>query len=604
MNHSAVGTDPSLRTCGKSLLWFLGVLWRAAPASLAVYIGAIVVSSLVPAIQLLVITELIDQVNLGFGDREGGFKSMLVWVGILAAVQMAHPGLRAVTMHSRAIVREKLEWQIEDQVLERAGSVALEQYENPAFFDRLERALVASHSRAFLLFDAAGGALERAITMISLLGLLLSAHFSLPLVLLAGATPLLVSYLRRGKETFELYHTQTPEQRHANYLVELLIDREAAKEIRLYNLGDYLTTLWTDLADKLKGERIELIVQQQKTLAMTRLSALLAFFVALFILLWQAVSAVITLGAFFALIEAARTAQDHLRAFLQSASGIFGWMLHLMDMQDFATTPLERRDDMVELPEGPLSIVCQNVSFAYPEGPLILQDITFQLAAGEKLALVGENGAGKTTLIKLLLGLYTPTVGTILVNGIDIRDIDPTTLRRHCAVVFQDFLQFQLPVQENIGFGQVEELENMSRIQRAASASGATSMIQQLPAQYRTLLGRYFEGGRDLSRGEWQKLALARSYFRDAMFLVFDEPTAALDPRAELEVFKQFHALSSDKTAVFVSHRMSSARIADRILVLKAGRLLESGHHDALMAANGEYARMFSMQAQWYREGG
>ncbi len=232
----------------------------------------------------------------------------------------------------------------------------------------------------------------------------------------------------------------------------------------------------------------------------------------------------------------------------------------------------------------------------------MLSGVNLRLRPGEKLALVGENGAGKTTLIKLLLGLYQPSAGRVLYNGVDGREIDPQVLRQRCAAIFQDFVQYQRTARENIGYGQAEALANQIRVERAATAGGSALLIESLAERYDTTLGRYFEGGQDLSRGQWQKLALSRAYFRDSQVLVFDEPTAALDPRAELEVFRQFWALSEGKSAVFVSHRMASARVADRILVLSEGLVLAEGTHTELIERRGEYARMFSLQAQWYQQ--
>ena len=269
-------------------------------------------------------------------------------------------------------------------------------------------------------------------------------------------------------------------------------------------------------------------------------------------------------------------------------------------MRDFVETPT-KQEGQVALPAAPLEIAIEDAGFAYGDGPPVLSGINLRIRPGEKLALVGENGAGKTTLIKLLLGLYQPSTGRVLYNGVEGRQLDPQVLRQRCAAVFQDFVQYQRTAYENIGYGRAEALANRGQVARAASAGGSALLIESLAERYDTMLGRYFEGGQDLSHGEWQKLALSRAYFRDAQVLVFDEPTAALDPCAELAVFRQFLALSEGKSAVFVSHRMASARVADRILVLRQGRVLEEGTHAELMQSRGEYARMFSLQAQWYR---
>ncbi len=586
----------------KALIWLARILWKAAPASLFTHLGSAVLQSLFPALRLLIIKELIDESHQAFDQKTEGFESVMVWVGLLVGLQVVDALLWGIKVHARGRVREKLEWRLEDRMLQRAGTLDLARYEDPVLFDRLKRAQEATTSWAMNAFDYSRLALEGVIALLSFSGLLLGAHISIPFLLLLGVVPMLVTHIRQGKERFRLYHEQTPHQRREEYLVKLLLDREAAQEIRLFRLGEFLKEKWHRLALTLKQERFRLILKQQKAQVLARLPGLVVLFAAVFILLWQAVHVIITLGAFFALMEAARSFQNRLRELLVDLGTVLESMLYVSDLYSFVSTGPKPPARTIALSDQPLSISCEDVCFAYPGFPQVLHDLNFHLRVGEKIALVGENGAGKTTLIKLLLGLYHPTSGRVLINGVDTRQIDAASLRDRCAAVFQDFLQFQLSARENIGFGRIEALEDMERIREAASASGAAPVVEDLPGRYRTILGRYFEGGRELSRGQWQKLALARAYFRRAQFLVFDEPTAALDPRAELEVFQQFRTLAEDKSAVLVSHRMASARIADRILVLKEGLLVESGHHEDLIAIDGEYARMFALQSHWYKE--
>ncbi|NKB72795.1 MAG: ATP-binding cassette domain-containing protein [Candidatus Latescibacteria bacterium] len=586
----------------RTLSWFAGLLWRAAPFALTVNIVGMVLQALVPAAQLVVFGRLVDSVHAIFGQGEAGFTQVLPWLALLAGLQLAQAGLGALRGHARAIFRERTGWRLQELVIARASTVPLSQFEQPGFFDRMQRAQWAAIWRSFMIFESALSMVEFAITLLSFLGLLMAAHWSIPFILLAGVAPVLLAYLRRGRETYGLHREQTTQQRRADYLVQLLTDREAAKEVRLYDLGPHLVSTWTHLAQLLRRERFRLTLRQQKHLGIAQLASVLSLLGALLVLLWQAVATAITLGAFFALTETAGRFQAQLQQVLGGIGQVFEQMLYLSDLRDFTTLDPERQPDQQALPDRPLAIVCQDVSFAYPGGEPVLQNLNFALAPGEKLALVGENGAGKTTLIKLLLGLYHPTQGRVLIDGIDSRQLDLQSLRQRCAAVFQDFLQYQLSAGENIGFGRIEDIEDQPRIEAAASAGGAAGLVASLTDQYRTVLGRYFSGGQDLSRGQWQKLALARAYFRGAQFLVFDEPTAALDPRAELEVFAQFRDLAQGRSAVFVSHRMASARVADRILVLGQGHLLEDGTHRQLLEKGGEYARMFGLQARWYQD--
>lgn len=586
----------------RMIVWFAGLLWRERPLAVAVNVSVMLVQGLIPAGQLLVTRRLLDVVA-GFSGGGGDFRAMAFWIGALAAVSGLQAVLEAARQTARAFLRESAGVRLQQLVIEKSGRVPLEEFEHPAFHDRLQRACQAATWRSFVIFENFLRIAEIVVNLLSYLVLLVQAHFSLPAVLALSALPSLVSQLRRGEERYLLHRRQTPAQRRVNYLVELLTDRETAKELRLYQLGPFLIDEWHRAARALRDERLHLAREQQVKVGAARAVAILGLAGAVGILLWRAVTGFVSLGGFVALMQAATRFQNQLVQVLRQLGNLYEEALYLSDLKAFVE--YERVEAGREAADAsrPCRIDFENVSFAYPGGPEVLKDLSFTIYPGEKVALVGANGAGKTTLIKLLLGLYRPTRGRILVDGVDLAALDPESHRRRVAAVFQDYLRYQLTARDNIGFGQVERLGDDPAIREAAAKAGADSVIEELPYGLDTTLGRTFEGGKDLSGGQWQRIAIARAYFRDAKILVLDEPTAALDARAELEVFEQFRALAGDRTAVFVSHRMASARIADRILVLAGGRLIENGSHDELLAKGGEYARMFELQAQWYRSG-
>ena len=599
MNQNAPNIHP--REVRQALMWFAGILWRGAPTAMLLNVSGRFLAALLPAGRILLIKELVDAVHAAFGQGEDQFVAVVPLLAGLAGLQMLEAVLNAVQEHAGAAIREQTSWKLQEQVLDRAAGVGLDSFERREFFDRMQRARQAAYYRAYGIFRDAAVALEGFVVLCSLIALFATGHWSIPLVLFLGTAPVFYTQIRRGRELYALFYQQTPEQRRAEYLVELMTDRDAAKEVRLYGLGDLLVRTWEAVAQTLRQQRLRLTLRQQRYMFGGRLSGITSALLSLVILLYQATYGTLTLGGFFALAEAITRFQGTLFQLLRQMGDVFEQTLHIRDLRDFVESPPEPEGQTV-LPTGPLDIAIEDAEFAYGDGPFVLSGVNLRLRPGEKLALVGENGAGKTTLIKLLLGLYQPSAGRVLYNGVDGREIDPQVLRQRCAAVFQDFVQYQRTARENIGYGQAEALANQARVERAASAGGSALLIESLAERYNTTLGRYFEGGQDLSRGQWQKLALSRAYFRDAQVLVFDEPTAALDPRAELEVFRQFLALSEGKSAVFVSHRMASARVADRILVLSQGRVLEEGTHAELMQRRGEYARMFSLQAQWYQQ--
>ena len=588
---------------GRSLqmvFWFTRLLWRERPLAVLANVALMFFQGLLPATQLVILQRLLDTVDR-VGSGRGDVSDIIAWIVSLGGIQALSAGVQAIRAISRAYLRESAGWRLQQLVIEKAGHVPLEEFEQPAFHDRLRRATQAAAWRSFVIFENTLRVAEVAVNLASYLVLLVGAHVAVPLVLAAGALPNLISQLRRGEERYQLRRVQTAELRRAEYLVELLTNRDAAKELRLYELGKHLLEVWYRVATFLRDQRLKLTRRQQVKLGLSRITAIIGFAGAVLLLLNRTAAGVVSIGGFVALIGAATRFQNQLTQVMRQVGQVYEEALYLGDLHDFVE--LERDESGQAAPDTSRTyrIDFENVSFAYPGGPEVLKDLTFTIYPGEKVALVGSNGAGKTTLVKLLLGLYRPTKGRILFDGQDIRTFEPETFRKMCAAVFQDYLRYQLTARDNIGFGQAERLDDVPAITYAARAAGADQVIERLESGLDTTLGRTFEGGQDLSGGQWQKIAIARAYFRDARVLVLDEPTAALDARAELEVFEQFRALAGGRTAIFVSHRMASARIADRILVMENGRLIENGHHDELIGRGGMYATMFELQAKWYR---
>jgi ATP-binding cassette subfamily B protein len=385
----------------------------------------------------------------------------------------------------------------------------------------------------------------------------------------------------------------------------LLTEDASAKEVKLFNLGETLFKRYMTLFEK--------FFQEDKSLALRRgivgfslgLIATLGFYGAYAWIVWHTVQGKISLGDMTLYLAIFRQGQSTFQAILSGTGAIYENNLFMANLFDFLSLkPQMSAAGGYRRLSVPLSggIDFRGVGFRYPESEdWAIRDINLSIHPREKIALVGPNGAGKTTLIKLLSRLYDPTEGTILIDNIDIREIDPLQLRQKIGVIFQDFVRYHLPVSENIGFGQIDALDRMDRIIDSARKSGAHSTIEKLPDGYQTMLGRWFRGGHELSLGQWQKIALARAFMRDAEILVLDEPTASLDAQTEYEIFQRFRDLTVGKMAILISHRFSTVRMADRIVVIQQGRIAEIGSHNQLLKQQGIYAHLFSMQAEGYR---
>ena len=530
-------------------------------------------------------------------------------VFILLILELALFLISAGVNHARRLIQQLIQLQlanrIRGEIIRKALNLDLAFFEHPDFYDRLQNARRESGYKPVDLINDTFLIVQNTITLISFAVLLLRFSPWLVIILLVTSIPAFIAETRFAEEGFRLLTYRAPETRQINYLARLLTEDTSAKEIKLFNLGDTLLERYMTLFEK--------FFQEDKSLALRRaiagfglgLIATLGFYGSYAWIVWQTVHGRISLGDMTLYLTIFRQGQATFQSILSGIGSIYENNLFMANLFDFLGLKAQMkiashtRRLPVSLRQG---IEFRGVGFRYPESEeWALRDVDLSIAPGEKIALVGPNGAGKTTLIKLLSRLYDPTEGRIFIDGIDIKELDPLDLRQRIGVIFQDFVRYHLAASENVGFGQIEALDREEQIIESARKSGAHSIIENLPNGYQTMLGRWFHGGHELSIGQWQKIALARAFMRDAEILVLDEPTASLDAETEYEIFRRFQELTVGKMAILISHRFSTVRMADRIVVIQEGRIAEIGSHEELLSQRGIYGHLFGLQAEGYR---
>ncbi|MBC5994158.1 ABC transporter ATP-binding protein [Pontibacter cellulosilyticus] len=488
-------------------------------------------------------------------------------------------------------------------LIEHAARLDLAQFEDATFYDKLERARRQTVTRVVLMSQVLSQVQD--IVTIGFLAVgLIAFNPWLILILLVAVIPSFLGETHFNERTYSLSRSWTPERRELDYLRYIGASDETAKEIKTFNLSGFLASRFKQLSDRYYSLNRSLIVRRAVWGSMLSAIGTLAYYGAYVFILAQTVAGAITVGTLTFLAGSFSSMRGLLQGIMTRFSQIAESALYLQDLFDF----LELKPQITP-PVNPLQVprpiqqgfTFEDVGFKYHNSEKwAVRHLSFHLRAGEKLALVGENGAGKTTLVKLLARLYEPTEGRILLDGVDLREYDLNDLRHQVGIIFQDYVRFQMTASDNIAIGQISNIQDHDRIQNSAYKSLADPVIQRLPDKYDQVLGKRFNKGVELSGGEWQKVALARAYMRDAQLLILDEPTSALDARAEHEVFVRFSELIAGKTAVLISHRFSTVRMADRILFLEQGQLKELGSHEELLAQNGKYAELFNLQARGY----
>ena len=489
------------------------------------------------------------------------------------------------------------------RLMNQSAKLDLECFEDSEFYDKLERARRQASSR-ILLMSQALTQLQECITVFFLAAALITFNAWLLLLLAITLVPAFLGETHFNNQSYSLMYGWTEERRELDYLRFAGASDETAKEVKIFGLSDFFGSRYRKLAGEYYQANKNLSVRRAAWGGLLSTVGSLGYYTAYAVIIYRTVYGELTLGDLTFLSGSFLRLRSLMEAILIRFSSIADSALYLRDLFDFLEMKpnISTSDNSLPFPVKIIKgFTFEDVGFRYPQSKQwVLRNISFTLLPGEKVALVGENGAGKTTLVKLLTRLYDPTEGRILLEGKDLRDYDLEGLRDAVGVIFQDYVKYHLTASENIAVGRISELKNEKRIKESASRSLADSVIEKLPDGYQQRIGRWFKRGTNLSGGEWQKIAIARAYMRDAQMLILDEPTASLDARAEHEVFKRFVELTFDKCAVLISHRFSTVRMADRIVVLHQGRLLEHGSHEELLAAGGQYSDLFQMQAAGY----
>lgn len=589
----------------KNLPRFFRFIWKVNPWMTLGNALLRIVKAVIPLVTLyigkLIIDEVVRMVNLGEADD----LTLVFWyLGAELGLAILSDLLNRGIMLLDGLLGDLVSNRSSVLLMQHAANLDLDQFEDATFYDMLERARRNTISRTMLMSNALSQA-QDIITIIFLSGGLLAFNPWLMVILVATVIPSFLGENYFNERSYSLVRSFTPERRELDYLRYVGASDETAKELKMFGLSHFFVDRFRFLSDKFYDQNKSLSVKRASWGILFSTVSSLGYYGAYIYIVIDTVQGNLSIGDLSFLTGSFMTLRGMFEGVLNRFSRIAQDALYLKDFFDFfdLEPQIIKKEQTIGFPR-PISsgFVFENVSFKYRNAEQwAVRNLSFELRAGEKLALVGENGAGKTTITKLLARLYDPTEGRILLDGVDLQDYDPNDLRQNTGVIFQDFVRYYLTAGVNIAIGQIDEKENQPLITHAAQQSLAESVIDQLPGGYDQMIGRRFADGVDLSGGQWQKIALGRAYMRDAQVLILDEPTAALDARSEYEVFQRFAELTKGKTAVLISHRFSTVRMADRIVVLEHGTVQEMGTHAELLALQGKYAELFELQARGYQ---
>ena len=580
------------------------MVWEAAPGIVASSLLFRLMAGLVPIALLAITRRVIDSIYLVSSHQ----KPLIHGFWLLVALEFILAGLGVVLARMidfcDTVLTERYTSYVNTKIMRHAATLDLTSYEDPDFYDKLERARVQGADRLGMIQES-GQLIQQLITTTTLAAGIFMISPWILFALIACVVPAFMGETHFAFLGYSLNVQQTPSRRELDYLRFLGASKESAKEQKLFGLGNFFVGRYAAISAEIHRQNVTLARRKLLVGSLLSLIGTVGYYGTYAFGLYQTVAGILTLGTLTFLAGAIQGASTNIQAFFSTFSHIADHALFLTDLIEFFSVRPKIYSKPNCLP-GPRPIQqgfeFKNVSFGYPgRSKLVLENVNFRLEPGERIALVGGNGQGKTTIVKLLTRLYDVTSGHILLDGVDLREYDVDDLLKEVAVIFQDFMRYEMTASENIAMGRIEERNNPFRIRAAALKSLAEEVVHKLPNRYEQMLGCKFSGGVDLSGGEWQKMALARAYLRNAQLLILDEPTAALDARSEHEVFERFAELTEGKMSLLISHRFSTVRMADRILVLKNGTIAEQGPHYQLINNGGSYAEMFELQAAHYR---
>ena len=579
------------------------MLWKSGPGLVAGSVAFRILGALLPLAMLAVTRWIIDAI---VAHSNGHALADRFWwmVGLEFGLAATSGILGRTIWYIDTLLADRFTRYVSVRVMDHAARLDLSSYEDPVFADKLERARAQATDRTTMI-QAMGALLQQVVMACSFAATIFYFSPWLLAVLIACVVPAFLGESHFAFQGYSLSTSQTPVRREIDYLRVLGASKESAKELKLFGLGRFFTTRYAQLSKQMYGQNKRLATRRLWAGTLLSLLTTSGYYGTYTYVIYRTVAGDLSIGTLTFLTGAIAGASNNIQTIFSTFSNIADQALFLTDLLDFfSVQPAVRSRVNARPAPRPIrqGFDFDHVSFQYPgNSRLVLDDLSFRLEPGERLALIGENGQGKTTIVKLLTRLYEPTAGRILLDGVDLREYSIEDLFCETGVIFQDFMRYDMTARDNIAVGRIERQGDLPSIEGAARKSLADEPIFRLPLAFDQMLGRRFEGGVDLSGGEWQKIALARAYLRDAQLLILDEPTASLDARSEYEVFQRFAELTEGKMAIVISHRFSSVRMADRILVLENGRIAEQGSHDSLMALGGRYAGMFELQASAYR---